>query len=239
MAATYAFSFVLANFGMAMAASNTMITTTMSSSISVKPRRDITCVTLRARRGAERFTTTRCPRIVPGRLFLQEPCLTLGIDPIDSSADSYDQWHTQIGGALHMAFYQLSGDYRLLGWHLKYKLVMHLQDHARRETALCEGRRDAHHGDLDQVRRRSLQRGIGRRALAEGADIEIAIFELRHVAASSEQCLDISLLARFHHGAIEPGTHTGEAGEVFANERARFLLGNAELAGKRERSLPV
>ncbi len=44
MAATYAFSFVLENFGMAMAAKSPMITTTMSSSIRVKPRRDITCV---------------------------------------------------------------------------------------------------------------------------------------------------------------------------------------------------
>src|SRR5256885_4138162 len=90
---------------------------------------------------------------------------------------------------------------------------MRLQDHARRQAAISEGRCYAHHGDLDQVRRRSLQRGIGRRALAEGADIEIAIFQLRHVATSSEQCLDISLLARLHHGAVEPGRseeHTSE-----------------------------
>src|SRR5207248_210242 len=156
MEATYVFSFVLENFGMAMAASNPMITTTMSSSISVKPRRDITCVPSGREGAPSGFTTTRCPRIVPRRLFLQEPCLSLGIDPIDSSADSYDQWHPQISGALHMAFYQLSGDPRLLGGHLKYKLIMHLQDHARRETAFSEGRRDAYHGDLDQIRRRSL-----------------------------------------------------------------------------------
>src|SRR5207245_513276 len=82
--------------------------------------------TLRARRGAERFTTTRCPRIVPRRPFLQEPCLSLGIDPIHSNADSYDEWHPQVGGALHMAFYQLRGDWHLTGRHLKYKLIMYL-----------------------------------------------------------------------------------------------------------------
>src|SRR5207248_9531396 len=98
----------------------------------------------------------RCPGMVPRRRFLQKPWLSVGIDPIDSSADSSDQWHAQVGGPLHMAFYQLSGDPRLFGWNLKYKLIMHLQDHARRETAFSEGRRDAHHGDLDQVRRRPL-----------------------------------------------------------------------------------
>src|SRR5207248_7776356 len=70
---------------------------------------------------------------------------------------------------------------------------MHLQHHAGRKTTLLEGRRDAHHRDLDQVRRRPLQRRIGRRALAERADVVVAILELRHVAAPSEQCLDIAL----------------------------------------------
>src|SRR5580765_496318 len=41
MEAMYAFSFVLANFGIAMAAKMPMITTTISSSISVKPLRFI------------------------------------------------------------------------------------------------------------------------------------------------------------------------------------------------------
>src|SRR5687767_5899132 len=39
MAVTYAFDFVLANFGMAIAARMPMMTTTISSSISVKPLR--------------------------------------------------------------------------------------------------------------------------------------------------------------------------------------------------------
>src|SRR5712691_9311017 len=110
MAATYAFSFVLENFGMAIAAKSPMITTTMSSSINVKPRRDITCVPSGREGAPSGFITTRCPRIVPRRPFLQEPCLSLGIDPIHSNADSYDEWHPQVGGALHMAFYQLCGD---------------------------------------------------------------------------------------------------------------------------------
>jgi hypothetical protein len=38
----YAFSLVLVNFGMAIAARRPMITTTMRSSISVKPLRELT-----------------------------------------------------------------------------------------------------------------------------------------------------------------------------------------------------
>ena len=57
---------------------------------------------------------------------MQEPCLPLGIDPIRSNADSYDEGHPQVGRTLHMAFYQLCGSFHLPGWHLKYKLVMHL-----------------------------------------------------------------------------------------------------------------
>src|SRR5689334_18346632 len=41
MAVTYAFDFVLANFGIAMAAKMPMMTTTISSSMSVKPLRFI------------------------------------------------------------------------------------------------------------------------------------------------------------------------------------------------------
>src|SRR2546430_10663446 len=44
MEAMYAFSFVFANFGIAMAARMPMITTTISSSISVKPLRFMSCL---------------------------------------------------------------------------------------------------------------------------------------------------------------------------------------------------
>src|SRR6266850_208574 len=43
MEAMYAFSFVLANFGIAMAAKMPMMTTTINSSMSVKPLRFISC----------------------------------------------------------------------------------------------------------------------------------------------------------------------------------------------------
>src|SRR5438046_9510730 len=105
----YAFSFVLANFGIAIAARIPMITTTINSSISVKPRRPVTC----SPSGRQRAPNPRTHARGPGATYsghrttiLQEPCLTLCIDPIASHTDNYDERHEQIRGPLHMAFTQ-------------------------------------------------------------------------------------------------------------------------------------
>src|SRR5512146_2607894 len=55
----YVFSFVLANFGIAMDARIPMITTTIRSSISVKPRDDFTTNTLQASVGAPTLRVMR------------------------------------------------------------------------------------------------------------------------------------------------------------------------------------
>src|SRR6266853_499644 len=201
---------------MAMVANNPMITTTMSSSIRVKPFRDFTAD----------------PPSAKGRRasFLQEPCLSLRIDPIHSHADTYDQGDPQVGGSLHMAFYQLRGDLLLTMRDLNHKLVMHLQDHSRREPLLLQGGGNADHGDLDQVRRRTLEGGVGGGPLAKRAHVVVLVLELRYVAPPSEQCLDIPLLTGLGHRAIEPGPDPGEAGEVLLDESLRVILGDPELS---------
>src|SRR6266700_1205167 len=106
-------------------------------------------------------------------------------------------------------------------------------------TAVPQGAGNADHRDLDQVRSRTLEGGVGGGPLAKRANVVVAVFELRYVAPPSEQCLDISLLARLGHRAIEPGPDPGEAGEVLLDESLRVILGDAELAGESERPLPV
>src|SRR5207244_8710733 len=61
IAPMYAFSFVLANFGIAIAARIPMITTTIKSSISVKPRRPVTCVPSGRQRAPNPRTHARGP----------------------------------------------------------------------------------------------------------------------------------------------------------------------------------
>src|SRR2546429_4351700 len=95
------------------------------------------------------------------------------------------------------------------------------------------------HRDLDQVRSRTLEGGVGGGPLAKRANVVVAVLELRYVAPPSEQCLDIPPLAGLGHRAIEPGPDPGEAGEVLLDESFRVILGDAELAGESERPLPV
>src|SRR3989441_10096950 len=222
---------------MAMVANSPMITTTMSSSIRVKPFRDITADPLRAPKGAEPVSPWLGATYSGRRAsFLQEPCLPLridpirshtdtadlrvplvvsvGIDPIRSHTDTYDQRDAQVGGSLHMAFYQLRGDLLLPTRDLNHKFVMHLQDYAGPEPLLLQGAGNADHRDLDQVRSRPLEGGVGGGPLAKRANVVVAVLELRYVAPPSEQCLDMPPLARLGHRAIEPGPDPGEAGEV-------------------------
>src|SRR6266403_425177 len=171
--------------------------------------------------------------------FLQEPCLPLGVDPIHSYADTYDQRDSQLGSPLHMAFYQLCGGFPLPGRYFKYKFVMDLQYHARRKPPLLQAGGDPDHGDLDQVRSRALERGVGSSSLAERSDVVVAVLQLGYVAPPSEQCLDVPLFARLGHGAIEPDPDTREPREVLLDESLRVILGDAELAGQGEWPLPV
>src|SRR5437899_3441621 len=117
-----------------------------------------------------------------------------------------------------MAFYQLRGDLLLPTRDLNHKFVMHLQDHAGPEPLLLQGAGNADHRDLDQVRSRPLEGGVGGGPLAKRPNVVVAVLELRYVAPPSEQCLDIPPLARLGDGAIEPGPDPGEAGEVLLDE---------------------
>src|SRR5512145_1492203 len=162
-----------------------MITTTMSSSISVKPR-----AVTRIPPGAEGGNPGRAPNSRPNcghhGAFLQEACLTLRVHPILSGAYSYDQGDAQLGYPFHLAFYKTSGFHPLPIRHLKYQLVMDLQNHLRVETLSSESGLDPNHGNLDEVCRRSLQWRVGGGALAERTDAEVPIAQLRDVATSPE-----------------------------------------------------
>src|SRR2546425_527703 len=243
MADTYAFSRVFVNFGMAMAARIPMITTTTRSSIRVKPRRDVTAYPpgAKGRRTASSTASrpVRRPIIGHRRPILQEACLPLGIDPIPAHAGTYDQRNAQPAGGFHMAFYKLARDRLLRFRDLEHQLVMDLEHHPSAEVSLAERPVDANHRDLDEVGGGALERGIGRRALAEGADVEVAVAQLRNVAAAPEDRLDEALLAGGGDRAIQPRPHAGEAREVLPDEFLRFLLRDAQLAGEGERALAV
>src|SRR6266576_5851649 len=173
--ATYAFCFVLANFGMANAARIPMITTTINSSISVNPRAFTALPSGRERastRQEPRYRRPYCGHYPP---FLQEACLTLRVDPILSGTDSYDERHPETDYPLHLAFYQCSGIRLLALGDLKHELVVHLKEHLGAQVTRFERGVDPDHRDLDQVRCRALERGVGRGALSKAADAEVPV----------------------------------------------------------------
>ena len=116
---------------------------------------------------------------------------------------------------------------------------MDLQYHLSIILGLSQRGVNPDHGDLDQVGRRALQRGIARRALAECPDAEIAVPDLGDVAPPPEQRLDEAFVAGLLDRAVEPGPHAGEALEVLLDESLRLLESDAQLARQRERALPV
>src|SRR6266404_402477 len=124
-----------------------MITTTISSSINVKPRA-FTALPSGRERASIRKARNRRPYCGPCPPFLQEACLTLRVDPILSSAYSYDEGHPQIGHPLHLAFYKGSGIRPFALWGLKYQLIMHLEEHSGPEICRFKCGVDPDHRDL-------------------------------------------------------------------------------------------
>src|SRR5207237_1305748 len=223
---------------MANAARIPMITTTISSSISVKPR-DFTALPSGRERAPIRKTPNRRPYCGPCTPFLQEACLPLRVDPILSSTDSYDEWHAQNRNALHLAFYKSPANRPLRLRNLENKLIVHLEHHLGGEVRLLDRGVNADHRDLDEIRRRSLQRRVGRCPFAEGTDTEVAVAQLRNIAPPAEERLDEPLVTRLFDGAIQPGANPGKAFEIVLDECLRFGERDAELSGERECALPI
>src|SRR5579862_270514 len=67
------------------------------------------------------------------------------------------------------------------------QLVVHLQGHARLETLLAKGGVDANHGDLDQVRRSSLQWRVDGSSLGKAALIGILRVDVGNGANAAEE----------------------------------------------------
>src|SRR5712664_3738408 len=215
-----------------------MITTTISSSIRVKPRA-FTALPPGRERASIRKARNRRPYCGPCPPFLQEACLTLGIDPILSSTNSYDERHAQIGHPFHLAFYKGTGNRPLVLGNFEDQLVVHLQDHLGAQIRLFERRMDSDHRDFDEIGGRTLEWGVGCGPLPEGADTEVSVPQLGDVAAPPEQRLYEPALACFIDGFVQPGTHAGEALEVVLDERLRLFERDPELPRQRQRALAV
>ena len=91
---------------------------------------------------------------------------------------------------------------------------MHLQQHARGEPGVGQGRRDPDHGALDDVGGGALDRRIDRGPLAEPAARRVLLADRRHVDLAAEQRGDEARLAGLLAHAVHVVPDTGIALEV-------------------------
>ena len=107
---------------------------------------------------------------------------------------------------------------QLGGGHLEDQLVVHLQQHPARESALPDRAMDPDHGELDQVGRGALERRVLRVPLAVGPHVEVPVLDLGDVAPPLEERLDVALFPGQLDLPVEKGTDPGEPLEVAGDE---------------------
>jgi hypothetical protein len=104
---------------------------------------------------------------------------------------------------------------------------VHLEQHLAPEGAGSQRVVDADHRDLDQVRRRTLDRGVGGDAFAKRADVEVPIAKLRDVAPPMKDRFDIPVFARILDLRVEIRADAAKAREIRLDECLRFGVRNS------------
>ena len=109
---------------------------------------------------------------------------------------------------------------------------MNLQNHLRLEATRLKGRLDAHHGELDNVGSRALNRHVERDAFGGGANRTVARFQIGQGAAATEEGFGATLLAGLFNELRHIPFDRGEVGEDRLNELLCLLARNAKAFGK-------
>src|ERR1041385_504047 len=118
--------------------------------------------------------------------------LVFCIQPVVPHAHIHDQRDLERRGALHVALDQHGHRLDLGPGRLEDELVVDLQQQPARQPLLPERPVEAHHRDLDEIRRGALERGILRLSLAECAQVEVLVPDLGDIAPTPEEGLDVS-----------------------------------------------
>ena len=129
---------------------------------------------------------------------------------------------------LHLIAHHRSQALDLLDGALEIEFVVHLQDHTGGKALGTQARRNAHHRDLDDVRRRTLHRVIHCRALAKTPELRILALELGDMATAAKHRLGIPDLLRLRHHSIKEGAHARIRLEVTVDHLARLGHGNVQ-----------
>ena len=112
---------------------------------------------------------------------------------------------------------------------------MDLEQEARAKPTNFQFPIQRNHRQFDQIRRRSLERGIDGRALGESALGRVAAFHVWNGAHASEEGAHKTIAADLVERSVDEGSDPLVALEVTVNIMAGLVLGNAELGGETER----
>ena len=103
--------------------------------------------------------------------------LSFGVAPVWSAADFDEQRHLERMRLFHLALYDSSHVGQLFGRRFEQELIVDLEQQRGLMSRLDERAIDPYHGELDQIGRRALQRGIDGGPLGEATGVRIAAVE--------------------------------------------------------------
>ena len=83
----------------------------------------------------------------------RESRVLLGVAPVVAGADVHHEGHGQLADALHLLFDHARDGVEFVGWAFEDQFVAHLEQHGGLVPGRCQRRVDAHHGQLDEIRR--------------------------------------------------------------------------------------
>ena len=114
------------------------------------------------------------------------------------------------------------------------ELVVHLQQELCLQSFGAHARVHAHHGSLDDIRRRALNGHIERHALAKAAEVEIRRSQLRQVAPAAEKRRDVTVGLRLLDNALHIVAHAVVLGKIAVHIRLGLALKHADILREAE-----
>ena len=117
---------------------------------------------------------------------------------------------------------------------LEHQLVVHLQQHARRQVLFCERPLNIDHGDLDDVGRGALDGRVERRPFGDVASLPVVTVEVGQVATATEQGGRVLVAAGLFDGFVQVVAHPAEPGEVGLHLFFCFARADLELCRQAE-----
>ena len=134
---------------------------------------------------------------------------SMRFQPVAAHAGVGDQPDLELRGGLHALGDDRRDTLLLRAEHVDHQFVVHLQDHPRADAFGGETPVNVDHGDLHNVGRRTLNRGVHGVALGKAAGDGVVRSDVVEVAAAAENRRDetllLGLLDHVVHILLDPG----------------------------------